>query len=1309
MAKTIKTGLIITGDARGGVSALKLTDDQLKGLNDTQKKAVQHNKDNSASFSDLSKKVAAYGSAAALAAAAGVGVMVKQQLSAIDSTAKVSDKLGIATESLTALRIQAELSGVAANTLDMGLQRMVRRVGEAAQGTGEAKDALKELNINAAELAKLSPDQQFAAIGDAMGDVGSQSDRVRLAFKLFDSEGVALLNTLKGGSAAALEAAAFTEQWGLAINRVDSAKIEQANDAMSRVGQASEGLWKQLAVKVSPALTGIANELLGVGSEMSSAKDTADALFDGMIAGIGFVADAARGLQIVWKGVTVVVAQTYRGIFAATAGIDSAITSLLNKLPEFAGGGNFTESQFFQNISDAVGSTATELTQELKDLTTKALPSQSIKKWLRETEDDVQKTAEKIAAEANVSTALINSNINTLPDTLAVSTGKMVATVQSSTSQIVTTVQRETPKATSVYVTAWDRAIERVDETFADAWAGAFDGFKSFGDSILDSFKTLLAEMAHLAITKPIIIGLGMGGSGVASAGDGTGLFGASSGGGGFSVADLLSAGKSLINGGLTGAHLSASRGVDYIANLLYENGFGNAASGLLESSAGFAAQGGGNLALGGLYTVGSGFAGGYAGNKIGGGLFGKEANSNIGATAGAGIGAYVGSIVPVIGTALGSAVGGFIGGLTDSALGGDGKERVSLGVLTEPGSLSPGHKAYGASGLELTAYAKRAGSEGTALADQLAEAAAYTDTVLTGLYEQLGTTVNLTGRTLDGKAAGAGTDWGKTFFGSAEYNGINQGDVESVLDDFTGAWQSKVEELTGFVVDLSPFEPLMKEGEALADTISRVQIEFVGVTGALDALGFELIDFSVTGMAAADGLVQAFGGLDQLSTGINAYYDAFYTDGEKLEKLGDSLTQQFNELGLAVPQTHEGFRALVDGLDLTTSAAQTLFAQLVSLAPSLDTYLSSASSQVAVATQSISDMSTSILGSYNDERAALQSNADARIKALRDEKAAMLSVANALLDTVDQLNLSTLSPLSNKARLDFAKNQYSASLAAAQGGDLAAAGALSADGQAYLKEAASYYASSGQYTDIFNSVTGSLGDLGKEFKTEADVSADIARIQTKTLGATLSLGNTALSQLQQAVRMTAGIDSVAELLAVLPAELSADFSSATGVQAADLSNDPIYELYSRGLNKTPDADGYAFWQNMLDSGKDYESLKELFFASALENGATEINRFNTGTPFVSHTQKAIIDYGEIIIDKESADALRKYGINVGTNSNNNDALLAEMKALRNEVAALRNERASDAASAAQQRNSQRQSIERTGRQMTRNKVTVLS
>ena len=1297
MAKTIKTGLIITGDAKGGVSALKLTDEQLKGLNSTQKKAVQHSKDNSASFADLSKKVAAYGTAAALAGAAGVAVMVKQQLASIDSTAKISDKLGIATENLTAMRIQAELGGVAMNTFDMGLQRTVRRVSDAAKGMGEGKDALKELNINAVELAKLSPDKQFSAIADAMGGVASQSDRVRLSFKLFDSEGVALLNVLKGGSAAALEAAAFTEQWGLAINRVDSAKIEQANDAMTKVGLASDGLWKQLTVKVSPALVGIANEVLGVSGEMSTAKDTADALFEGMITGISFAADAARGLQVVWKGVTVIVAQALNGILYSVANVDSAITTLLNKMPEFMGGGDFSESEFLQGMAASVKSTADTLTKEFDALATKAMPSKSFKKWLKETEAQVQKTAEKIAADANVSTELINDNINSLPDAVAVSTAKMVATVQ-----------RDAPKAANVYVSAWDKAVERVDETFANAWTGAFDGFKSFGDSILDSFKSLLAEMAHLAITKPIIIGLGMGGSGAASAGGGG--FGqlSSGGGGGFSVTDLLSNGKSLLNlnGSINGV-------IDGVVNGLFEAGFQDAAVSIGNSAQGFTgASGGVGGAAGGFaVTAASGFAGGYAGTKIGGSLFGKQANSNIGATAGAAIGAYVGSIIPVVGTAIGSAVGGFIGGLTDSAFGGDGKKRVSLGVLTEPGSQSPGHKAYGASGLELTAYTKRAGSEGAALADQLAEAAAYTDTVLTGLYEQLGATVNLTGRTLDGKAAGAGTDWGKTFFGSAEFNGINQGDVESLLDDFTGAWQAKVEELTGFVADLSPFEPLMKEGEALADTIGRVQIEFVAVTGALDALGFELIDLSVGGLAAADGLVQAFGGLDQLSTGINAYYDAFYTDGEKLEKLGASLTDQFSALGVAMPKTRDGFRQIVDGLDLTSGASQKLFADLINLAPSLNQYIAGQSQLITPVTPgaTLADLTSDILGKYDAEKAAIEDTQKTRITALQAEGLVAKRIASSLTDAVARLKLSDLSPLTNKARLDFAQSEYQSTLAAAQGGDLTAAGNLGSVGQAYLTEASKFFASSSDYTNIFNNTEASLAALGKSFSSQSDTSSQIAKIQTGTLSATTQLGSTALSQLKEMVAMTAGIDSVAELLAVLPLELSGKLSAATGATAADLTSDPIYELYTRGLGRRPDAEGYAYWQNQFDSGTSFKQLKADFFKGARINDEETINQYATGTPFVSRDQIAGIHQGEMIIDRQSSDVLRKYGINVGANSNNNDALLTEMKALRTEVANLRSERAADAEYASVQRNQQQSSIERSGRQAARSKVKVLS
>ena len=77
----------------------------------------------------------------ALAGAGGMGALVKSSLDAVDALAKTSQKLGITTEALAGLRHAAELTGVKTQTLDMAIQRMTRRVAEAAAGTGEAKAA----------------------------------------------------------------------------------------------------------------------------------------------------------------------------------------------------------------------------------------------------------------------------------------------------------------------------------------------------------------------------------------------------------------------------------------------------------------------------------------------------------------------------------------------------------------------------------------------------------------------------------------------------------------------------------------------------------------------------------------------------------------------------------------------------------------------------------------------------------------------------------------------------------------------------------------------------------------------------------------------------------------------------------------------------------------------------------------------------------------------------------------------------------------------------------------------------------------
>jgi hypothetical protein len=86
----------------------------------------------------------------------------------------------------------------------MALQRFTRRAAEAAQGTGEAKDALAQMGIALRDQSgnlRRSEDL-LGDVADAFAGIEDPAERVRLAFKLFDSEGVALVNLLRDGNGA---------------------------------------------------------------------------------------------------------------------------------------------------------------------------------------------------------------------------------------------------------------------------------------------------------------------------------------------------------------------------------------------------------------------------------------------------------------------------------------------------------------------------------------------------------------------------------------------------------------------------------------------------------------------------------------------------------------------------------------------------------------------------------------------------------------------------------------------------------------------------------------------------------------------------------------------------------------------------------------------------------------------------------------------------------------------------------------------------------------------------------------------------
>ena len=247
----------------------------------------------SKTVSNVGMKIAKMATIMGTVAAGALGLFVKQSYGTIDSLAKTADKLGVTTEALGGFHHAAGLAGVQLRTFNMGLQRMIRRVAEASIGTGEAKAALLELRLDAQKLAQLSPDKQFLAVARAMQEVGSQNQRIRLAMRLFDSEGVALVNILNKGEKAIRAAMQEAVAFGTAISRVDAAKIEAANDALRRSRAATQGLINQIAVRLAPWVEAIATGMSNWLKDTLGNIDPVKVAFEGLAETIAVIADTA--------------------------------------------------------------------------------------------------------------------------------------------------------------------------------------------------------------------------------------------------------------------------------------------------------------------------------------------------------------------------------------------------------------------------------------------------------------------------------------------------------------------------------------------------------------------------------------------------------------------------------------------------------------------------------------------------------------------------------------------------------------------------------------------------------------------------------------------------------------------------------------------------------------------------------------------------------------------------------------------------------------------------------------------------------
>ncbi len=266
--------------------------DYKKGMRDAQKTTQSSTKKMDKSMAALAKRFVAW--AAVVMVARRAYRAFTQTMADVDALAKTADFLGMTTEALAGLELQGKLTGVSMGNIQTSLMRMTRALGEAATGSKEYIEPFERINVDYKELLQMAPEQQMAEIAEGIAGLTTQTEQGAAAMEIFGRSGMRMLNLLRQGREGFEKAAKEAKEFGTAISRIDAAKIEAANDAITRAKEAAKGLGIAIAVSLSPEIEKLAKLVVeatkfwrAYAEESSKAKDETDNFRDSvLLAGI---------------------------------------------------------------------------------------------------------------------------------------------------------------------------------------------------------------------------------------------------------------------------------------------------------------------------------------------------------------------------------------------------------------------------------------------------------------------------------------------------------------------------------------------------------------------------------------------------------------------------------------------------------------------------------------------------------------------------------------------------------------------------------------------------------------------------------------------------------------------------------------------------------------------------------------------------------------------------------------------------------------------------------------------------------------
>lgn len=296
----------------------------------------------------------------------------------------------------------------------------------------------------------------------------------------------------------------------------------------------------------------------------------------------------------------------------------------------------------------------------------------------------------------------------------------------------------------------------------------------------------------------------------------------------------------------------------------------------------------------------------------------------------------------------------------------------------------------------------------------------------------------------------------------------------------------------------------MRKDGEGASDALLRLSQSLVTVNGIMDTLGHRFRAAGLSGADAASKIADAFGGLDAMAQVTQRFYEAFYSDAERLATTTRQTAKAMADLGIAMPRTRNEYRAIISALDLTTEKGRKTYAALIGMTDAFDLILP----QIGSFTKEMEKLQGRVTN-------ALDSVIDKLGNAIKWNAAAAADwrkAGTSIREYLDKLR-GTASALFNPLQARAANQAlYNRTLRQAMGGNVEAAGNLPGAAQNYL-----------------GSVTETARTREEAALAQARVAVELGKVATKTDTTAAALEKVAELQQKQLDLLTAARDFIAD------------------------------------------------------------------------------------------------------------------------------------------------------------------------------------